>query len=820
MVERTYKLICKKCGSKFDSKSTIKNYCNDCENEMRTLTCVKCGKEYKYQGKLSHLPKIPICDNCYEELPRIKTMGKNPKNMKDSICICGRGHIFRTTNTAYSIGNGPYCPVCIDEVTLVKCEICGKDYHTRDRHIDRIKNGKTTNVCDDCAKDLPGEGITIRKCYTCGAYFKTTHNFNNCPVCNGISIAPRKITCKRCGKEFLTRNKAAEYCPDCKHILSLSPAVKSFKELLQDENNVRIDDIFMMPIPDVKPKKGYKICERCGREFPRMGPTQRTCNHCFPILRCDNCGEEYLGLWGKMKKLEILNYHCCSKSCSTSYQMTHGFGHDVSLTSMEYKNKDFKSIKGETKYFKEINNDNFKEFDINGIWIITDENGIILNIHWTTNVSNEYKNGVWKYNRNYGKDKWKAYFVYQWDTIEEGLMVELYIYLLYGAKYWHPAPGDQQKLYKELMTPETRIITWENLHIGDTFLDGSVAEYIQSWEYKDTFEIVNSKMDSIIVSEDHLLSVDIFDESNNRMNPVFMKSADLRLKLDEESDEWICASDIFDAINKGYVVVIDGENIVESCKKNSDDKSLVRCISTNTGKYQIASFLNHNCARKLYYGLSDIYMMEESCNSDGSNGILGCTCPGGICRRCAEKSGMGRVLKQLTSEQKDGTVNGIKIGGLISSNATEPLTQLYLDAVHSSSSNTSHTNIVNTFDCFSKSPIIQQAAAATTTKERRQIISDGLKNLYKENGVEIDGYNIEIIAKKMTSYKRTPSGLRLINEDKGELCDIVSINSIGGSTRNIYKKAALGKSFATLSRGGDVIMTGNDSFEDIFRDIL
>lgn len=797
---KNYKLICKKCGNEFLSNSSTKFYCKDCEKELRTLNCMICGEDFEFKGELKRKDLIkPICNDCYKKLP-----GYNKNNKrKGSVRICYKGHTY------ISNSNRDSCPVCNNEIRTVKCEICGEEYVDKDKHIGRFLNNQKICICNNCKEKLPGNGVHIRKCFNCGEYFKANHNFENCPVCEGVSITPKVGICKNCGKEFKYRgNKKIFLCNECKIERSKSPAVKTFEELSEREDVEIVDNVLMLPIS--KTKEPNKTCNICGRRYFGV-KTQTTCKNCYHIIKCETCGFEFLS---KSKYQRF-----CSKSCSVKAQMKNriengNFDPRLWINSVDKINKNNKI---DIDSLTIINEDNYKEFNFGGVWgIIDKDTEELLDVHLTVDISKEYKRDINIIKSGKGNDKYQyiasknfvcVYFV-SYDYYEQGLIYEMFIATEYNAKFWYPQPGVQNKIYKELTQNKIEIL-WDKIAIGDKFPDSSIIKNIYDWANKDCYEIINSE-GSLIVSFDHIIQID------NDLTKSFDLTNREKEKMNITEDNWYCTEDIYKEFKNGVDIKINGDSVIINFIGNRK----VRCIETNTGYYEINKIKNHNSARKLFYGMSDMYMMEETCNSDGSDGILGCTCPGGVCRRCAEKSGMGKAIKQLASEQKDGKIDGVKIGGLISSNATEPLTQLYLDAIHNSSSDNSHTNIVNTFDCYASSPIIKQASEAQTTKERRRIISDGLKKLYKENDVKIDDYNIELIAKKMTSYKRTSKGLRLINEDKGELCDIVSINSIGGATRNIYKKAAIGRSFTTLSHGGEVIMNQNDSFKDIFRDLM
>jgi hypothetical protein len=189
-------------------------------------------------------------------------------------------------------------------------------------------------------------------------------------------------------------------------------------------------------------------------------------------------------------------------------------------------------------------------------------------------------------------------------------------------------------------------------------------------------------------------------------------------------------------------------------------------------------------ARLLFYSMSDDQVYDD-CGGDHEHGILGCNCKNGICVKCAEHDHLH-------------VKTGDMIGAMVSTNLSEPLTQLALKQIHSSGSEGMDERqvIANTFNAYSNSPIIQKEMTGKTTMERRQLLFNGLKEDYAKNGIAIDDYNIAIIAKKLTSYKREKGvGLRAVHDN--ECCDIVSIGSIGNAG-NPFKAAALGSGYKNL----------------------
>lgn len=196
-------------------------------------------------------------------------------------------------------------------------------------------------------------------------------------------------------------------------------------------------------------------------------------------------------------------------------------------------------------------------------------------------------------------------------------------------------------------------------------------------------------------------------------------------------------------------------------------------------------------ARKIFYGMSDTMVIKD-CGGEHTS-ALDCLLPEGhICEKCAHKSVGGENVKA-----------GDYVGGLVSTNLSEPLTQLSMKQMHIGSSEAANQQdhakiIMATYDGWSTSPIIAKAREAKDYLEARKIISDELKEVYRDSGVAEDPFNIEMIARKLTSYKRIP-GQGLVPVQEGEMCTIVGMQSIGNSS-NIFKNAELSSGYKILTK--------------------
>lgn len=188
--------------------------------------------------------------------------------------------------------------------------------------------------------------------------------------------------------------------------------------------------------------------------------------------------------------------------------------------------------------------------------------------------------------------------------------------------------------------------------------------------------------------------------------------------------------------------------------------------------------------RLLFYGLADMQVIKDCGNKD-SDGIMHCHAPGGVCEKCAKKSGWNVKEGQLA-------------GGIISTQLSEGLTQSSLSAIHTGGEHKEDWEVISaTLNSSVSSPVIQEAKKKETTEEARETIFKGLKGLYKKAGISIDDYNLQVIAKKLTSYKNRNGHLSYVKED--ELCDLPSLQTIGGHD-NLFLQSELRNSYKKISK--------------------
>lgn len=208
-------------------------------------------------------------------------------------------------------------------------------------------------------------------------------------------------------------------------------------------------------------------------------------------------------------------------------------------------------------------------------------------------------------------------------------------------------------------------------------------------------------------------------------------------------------------------------------------------------------------ARKMFYALSDIEMKHD-CGGPHKS-VMDCRIPGGICSKCAQ------------AENVD-FAPGTLLGSELSTNLSEPGTQMSMREFHTGGKNLKQAeqrDVINkTFDAYKSSYIIREAIEAETTEEAREIIYKNLRQEYDKNGIEMDDFNIKMIAKKLTSYKRDPKvGTRYVKPN--EKCDIISIGSIGNYS-NPFKSAELKNAYPTLTKPGTFKMNPDAANEIIF----
>lgn len=331
-------------------------------------------------------------------------------------------------------------------------------------------------------------------------------------------------------------------------------------------------------------------------------------------------------------------------------------------------------------------------------------------------------------------------------------------------------------------------IPWRELSEEDEFADGSVVMQIQPWQYKKCYKIKMDDNEPIVLSHDHLIFGEIY--VGGKLVDNLEESKKFREIIGESDPKWICVSDIYNFYNSGADIKISEDHNISYIEKFENGNPVkVRCISTDSGFYFTNGLIHHNTARKLFYAMSDT-MVVEDCGGPYID-AMHCNMPEGhVCEKCAHLTQGGERIK-----------SGMLVGGWISTNMSEALTQLSMKQKHVGGTqivaqlNTSNT-IMHTLDGWSTSHVIQEMQKAETTEEMRQILYKGLKDAYASANIKQDDFNIQMVARKLTSYKRENGTVRPINP--GEKADIVSMGTLGNAN-NIFKSSELTSGYKHLT---------------------
>ena len=329
-----------------------------------------------------------------------------------------------------------------------------------------------------------------------------------------------------------------------------------------------------------------------------------------------------------------------------------------------------------------------------------------------------------------------------------------------------------------------RQIKWKDIQVGDKFIDGSTVTYISPIVQKPCVIIKAKDNMETIVSEDHLIEAFVCDFDGDCLNETFPHSS-LQRSMVMAEYSFVTAKDLLAAFEKGLDIDLD-EGEIEYIKPYKDgEPQECFCITTDTGVYTTNGLVHHNTARILFYAMADVEVVDD-CGNKSSDGVLHCKAPG-VCKKCAAKSGWEVEKGQL-------------VGATISTHLTEGLTQAYLSSIHTGTGQKqTHEVIRDTMMSFSSSPIIKEAKSKKTTEERRQAVYNGLKKAYEEAGIGVDDYNIAMVAKRLTQYKgdEKTGALRFVRDD--ELCDLPSLNQIGGHN-NLFLQSELRNSYSKITR--------------------
>ena len=447
-----------------------------------------CPICHKYHTSRDRVSIFNICRNCVKTLPGWTEWKENHEktgSMKLVIDVCEKHGFYVSTQLNK---NHRSCPECVKEAKTVKCEICGNKYISEDKHLSRIKNGETHNICPDCQSILPGfdnwqKNKNICWCNNCKQYVMVSHNFDNCPECGG-RLTTYQITCKKCGKEnCIVDNPAKIYCDECQEELSKSEAVKEFESLKANSLSKIINDIIMLPIRSFIDREHYKfnvakICKHCGRPYIGHNVRQDYCGDCWHIVECENCGREYMvtpsKYYSHINDKEISpdgKWHgTCSLSCRTSNSNKNLWRKKGKCNAPGSKTPIYDDITYKNVQYKnrmiEINENNIEQYiGKPGVWYRIDtETNEVLQVSETMNIFKEWIAvqdiinriicGTYNYHCSYvqmSKDgidlsKTKTFIIDICEDRKRRFDIEASFAIENDAKYWKPAPGYQIKM--------------------------------------------------------------------------------------------------------------------------------------------------------------------------------------------------------------------------------------------------------------------------------------------------------------------------------------------------------------------------------------
>ena len=414
---RYYKKDCYfKCGNYGFSKNNRNAYCEKCKKERGynvlnyknvLYICPKCGEEY-----FSNMGKSSSCPKCKTAIGEVIFLGNKIPVFFDKI------------------KNLKYISVYNDKMLFyeTKCYFCGRD---------TFKDPKSKyGFCDECILEHEGE-------------------FEK----------PKYLTkCFKCNKEiFVVNPKSIKKCKNCKN---KSDSVLELEKLNSDKilyYNNSSGCYFGQPIPKRNEKLkfyGIKRCVHCNREFFAYSPNANSCQNCYPIIKCLQCGNwalKSINFWKKFK-----NKGCfCSRKCQIEYFHDKNIINKVPKLPKSYKNR---SINIKEFNFNlsliDINSINISDFDKKTIIWIKCLKDKVLDVMLTKNIIKEYrriknnldnpKNTAYKNMSKYKEDI--KFFIcitdIDWDV---GVVAEEIIAHHFEAKYWNAAPNQNNIIlpYKE-----------------------------------------------------------------------------------------------------------------------------------------------------------------------------------------------------------------------------------------------------------------------------------------------------------------------------------------------------------------------------------
>lgn len=293
---------------------------------------------------------------------------------------------------------------------------------------------------------------------------------------------------------------------------------------------------------------------------------------------------------------------------------------------------------------------------------------------------------------------------------------------------------------------EFKVIPWDELKVGDIFEDGSVVEEIEPWDYQKCYEIHVGECGIDTNGKAKVLRTDSIVVSENHL--------------------LMCDAYIYDR-NLNNLRLIN-EMLVNS----KNEREVV-------GEKSI-HWLTAGDIYNLFMGIgtpNDINIILQFYSFDSDTTIT----VGSVKPYKNGKPQKVRCIRTSTGHYQTGLFLNHNTG-------TKDVSKQQDTA----------STIIRVFDGW-PCDIIDRAKKAETTLEAREIIYNGLKEQYANAKIAMDEINLQLAAKKMTSYCRDEEtgALRQIRS-ANERCTIVGAVAIG-SANNIFKAGQLATSYKKIT---------------------
>lgn len=129
-------------------------------------------------------------------------------------------------------------------------------------------------------------------------------------------------------------------------------------------------------------------------------------------------------------------------------------------------------------------------------------------------------------------------------------------------------------------------ILWEDLQQGDVFPEGEVVTFIANWERRPCYEVIAGDNESVIVSDEHIMQLDVFDQNGNKIeNECYLGEELLK--------GWSNAKQAYEYFREGYTIFSGKDEFYIYVYEDGKEQD-VRCIQTDCGHYTINGIMHHN----------------------------------------------------------------------------------------------------------------------------------------------------------------------------------------------------------------------------------